>query len=144
MEGKNTQKSIPVFEIPIKDYETDMEKESSKEKKNEILDLLKNHNQLKSESEFNEIKSRLHHACQKGDLDHIKILLSETIKNSTKDLTYKIDKTTHTASLFKVDQNLENLTIPRTVKHEMKDYLVTSITGLGCSYEEFGTRIRVY
>lgn len=48
MKVKNTQKSSSVFEIPIKGYEIDMKKDSSKEKKNEILDLFKNHNQLKA------------------------------------------------------------------------------------------------
>ena len=66
MEVKNTQKTTSVFEIPIKDYEIDMEKDSSKEKKNEILDLLKNHNQLRSEI-------KLHYACEEGDLDLIGI-----------------------------------------------------------------------
>ena len=127
-----------MFEIPIKDYEIDIETESSKEKKNEILDLFKNHNHLKSESDFDEIEYKLHHACEKGDLDHIKILLSETIQDSAEILTFKIDKTNHTASLFKVNKNLDNLTIPRTVKHEMNDYLVTSITGLICSFDDFG------
>ena len=49
MESKNTQDSIPVFEIKIKDYEMDME--TSKNKKNEILDLFTNHNQEKLKSQ---------------------------------------------------------------------------------------------
>ena len=134
MEVKNTQKSTSVFEIPIKDYENDMEKDSSKEKKNEILDLFKNHNQIKSESEYDEIITNLHRACEEGDLDIIKILLCETAQNATNYLTFKIDKTNHTASLIKINPNLENPIIPRTVKHEMNDYLVTSICSLGCSF----------
>ena len=102
-----------MFEIPIKKNEIGMEKKSSKEKQNEILDPFKNHNQLKFNSEFAEIESRLHYTC---DLDLNKILLSETTQNASKDLTYKIDKMNHIASLFKVNQNLENLIIPRTVK----------------------------
>ena len=68
MDGKNTQKSVSVFEIPIKEYKIYMAKDSSKEKKNEILDLFTNHNQLKSEAEFEEIQFKLHYACQEGDL----------------------------------------------------------------------------
>ena len=123
MEGKNTKKTISVFEIPINDYEIYMEKDPSKEKKAEILYLFTNHNHIKSEAEFDEIKSKLHYACQKCDLDLIKILLNETIRIDSNDLTFKIDKTNHTASLFKGNPNFNNLIIPRTVKHEMNDFI---------------------
>lgn len=56
--GKNLQKSTiesKLFEIPIKNYEISMNTEASKGKKNEILDLLKNHNKLRSKKEFEEI-----------------------------------------------------------------------------------------
>ena len=130
MEGKNTQKSILAFEIPIGVYENDMNRESSKGKKNEIHDLLKNHNQLKSEAEFREIEDQMHYACRDGNLELIQILLSEPIQDDSKDFTFKIDKTKHTALLFKVNKNLKDFTVPRTVKHGIEDYLVTSILSL--------------
>ena len=104
MEGVNTQKSISnsnIFEIPVKDYEKDMESESLKEKKEVILDLFRNNNQLKSRYEFSDIKNFLHDACRKGDLAQIKILLCETIVSEN--LVFKIDKTNKTASLFEVN-----------------------------------------
>ncbi|KAK8865144.1 hypothetical protein M9Y10_010678 [Tritrichomonas musculus] len=101
----------------------------TKEKKNEILDLFSNSNNLLSEEEFKEIKYKLHNACQDGDLELIKILLSETIQDDSKDLTFKIDKTNQTASLFKVKVDVKHVIIPRSIKHDSVDYLVTSITG---------------
>ena len=127
MEEKNKQQ-CNFFKIPIEKYEKDMEIDSVKEKKKEILDLFSNFNNLRSEEEFKEIEYRLHNACQDGDLELIKILLSETIQNDSKDLTFKIDKTKQTASLFKVKADTKHLIIPRIIKHGPIDYLITSIT----------------
>ena len=55
-------------------------------------------------------------------------MLSETIQNDSKDLTFKIDKTKQTASLFKVKADTKHLIIPRSIKHGPIDYLITSIT----------------
>ena len=131
MEGKNPQKSIfesKIFKIPIEEYEIDIETGSAKQKKNEILDLLKNYNKLRSKEEFEEIKYKLHVACIKGDLALIKIYLSETIENTSYGLRFKIDKTNRTASLFKIDKYIEEIIIPRTVKYESIEYLITSIS----------------
>ena len=95
MEEKNAQKNAlksKFFQIPIEDYGEDMETESSKEKKKEILELFTTYNKLRSEKEFEEIKDILHYACREGDVELIKILLSETIENST-GLHFKIDET---------------------------------------------------
>ena len=107
------------YEIPIKDFETDMNTESSKDKKERILDLFRNHNKLKSEEEYNEIESQLHYACIEGDLELIKILLSETIEDESENFLFKIDKTNKTASFYGFNQELQDIIIPRTVKHEM-------------------------
>ena len=40
------------YEIPIKDFERNMNAELSKDKKEKILDLFRNHNKLKSEGEY--------------------------------------------------------------------------------------------
>ena len=40
------------YEIPIEKFETDMNTESSKDKKEKILDLFRNHNELKSAKEL--------------------------------------------------------------------------------------------
>ena len=71
----------------------------------------------------------LHEACKEGDIELIKIYLSEKIENDSKDLTFKIDKTNKTASLFNANDNIKELIIPRTVTHEFTDYLITSISG---------------
>ena len=46
-------------------------------------------------------RNLLHVACKKSELELIEIYLSETIKDETNDLTFKINKTNKTASLFK-------------------------------------------
>ena len=133
MKVKNAQKSTlksKVFQIPIENYEKGMVGESFKDKKQEILNLFTTYNKLRSEDEFNEIKYDLDKYCKEGNLEIIKILLSKTIKNSTNTLTFKIDETNQTASLFKVNENIEELIIPRTVKHKSTEYLITSILGI--------------
>lgn len=107
-----------------------MEEELAKGKKNEILDLLINYNKLRSEEEFKEIKYKLHFACKEGDLDLIKIFLSETIKDYSNTLHFKIDGTNQTASLFKVNNDIEEVIIPRTIKYNSVKYLITSISGV--------------
>ncbi|KAK8834969.1 hypothetical protein M9Y10_018671 [Tritrichomonas musculus] len=128
MEGKSIQKP-KLVQIPICKYKKDIEAGSAKEKKNDILDLFSNSNNLCSEEEFKEIKYKLHNACSEGDLDLIKIYLSETIENESKDFTFKIDRKNQTASLFKVNCDIEEVIVPRTVKYESTDYLITSISG---------------
>ena len=125
MEVKNKK----VIQIPIANYEEDMNTESSKEKKNEILDLFQNYNNLHAEQELKEVENKLHDACKEGDLELIQIYLNEQIENESKDLIFKIDKTKKTASLFKVNNDIEDLIIPRTIKHESINYLITSICG---------------
>ena len=120
MEGKNTQELTlegGMIKIPIDKYEEDMDTESAKEKKQEILDLLQNYNNLRSEEEFEEVENKIHRACKEGDVELIKIYLGEKIENESKDLIFKIDKTNQTASLFKVNNNIEELIIPRTITH---------------------------
>lgn len=72
----------------------------------------------------------LYEACKQGDIELIKICLSETIQaENSQNFFYKINRTTKTASLFKVNSNINQLNIPRTVEHESTEYLITSITG---------------
>ena len=49
------------------------------------------------------------------------------IEDSTNYLKFKIDETNQTASLFKIKNNIEELNLPRTVKHKSAEYLTTSI-----------------
>ena len=51
---------IKFFQTPIDEYEEDMESESAKEKKKEILHIFKKINNLRSEEEFASIKYDLH------------------------------------------------------------------------------------
>lgn len=55
---------------------------------------------------------------REGDIDLIKIYLSETVENYSNDLFIKIDKANRTASLFSVKNRSKEIIIPRTVKHE--------------------------
>ena len=119
-----------MFQIPIEEFEKNLETEFARGKKNEILFLLTNFNHLCNEEEFKDVQQYLHEACANGDLDLIKIYLSETIYNDSKDMSFKIDKQNHTASLFKIHITPQQITIPRTVKYESTDYLITSICGL--------------
>ncbi|KAK8884505.1 hypothetical protein M9Y10_043617 [Tritrichomonas musculus] len=131
MEGVNSTKTVMIesnlFQIPIEEYEKSMDAG----KKKEILNLLKNSNNLHSRREFIEINSDLHCACKEGDIELIQILLCETIEDSSNDFVYKIDKTNKTASLFKIKNDIDHLIIPRNVTHESTEYLITSITGIG-------------
>ena len=121
MEETKAQKSVSkrkVFKIPINEYEEDIETKLSNEKREEIYDLFNNHNLLKSERDFEEIKEPLHYACQECDLELIKILLSDTFRNyyNGRLLIFKINKTNNTASIIKVQTKLEELIVPRTVE----------------------------
>ena len=98
-----------MFEIPIKKYEEDIDANVSNEKKQEILELFTNSNKLRSKEEFDEIGDKLGEACKNGDIELIKIYLSETIRSCSKDLMFKIDETAKTASLFKVSPNISRL-----------------------------------
>ena len=133
MKGKNPQRfalESNIFEIPADYYEKYMNLELSKEKRDKILNLFTNYNQLHSEEELILIKEQLNEACKECDLESIKILLSETITNEANDLVFKIDKISETASLFKISGKSEHIIIPQTVKHESKEYLVTGILSL--------------
>ena len=98
-------------------------------KKNEILDLLTNANQLFYIDDFEEIEYKLHEACKNGDIELIKIYLSPYIQNETKDMRFKIDKTSKTASLLEVDDSIRQLVIPQSVQYESTEYLITSVIG---------------
>lgn len=67
---------------------------------------------------------------KEGDIELIRIYLSETISDDSEDLIFKIDKTNQTASLFEIGRNLKQVLIPRTVKHGSTEYLITSVTGV--------------
>ena len=122
---------MKLFKIPIEEYEEYFDKELPKKEKKIIINLLNNSSSLRSKEEFEEIKMRLYTSCIDREFELIKIYLNEKIENESQDLTFKIDKTNQTASLFKVNKIFEQLIIPRTVKHESIDYLITSIAGTG-------------
>ena len=134
-ERNSSKMESGMFKIPIEIYEKDMNTESLKENKEKIIDLFMNHNNLVYETDFIKVKTKLHRACRECDLDLIKILLCETIVDDSKRIFYKIDKTNKTASLFQVDGYGNSITIPRTVKHESTDYLITSISKCHYSVE---------
>ena len=102
-----------------------------KKKKKEILQLLSKPNQLRTEKEFLEIKFKLEIACGSGDIDFIKILLSQKIEMNSEGLSFKINKVNKTASLIFVNKEMENLFIPRSIKYQNNEYLITSIVGVG-------------
>ena len=104
-------------------YKTNLE--SVIGKKQEILDLFTNFNNICSEEELQKIEYSLHKAIRRGDVEFIKILLSETIENDS--FLFKIDRTNQTASLFNVKSNIGKIIVPRTVKYESVDYLIASI-----------------
>ena len=108
-------------------FATDLETDSAKAKKKDILGIFENYNSLRSETEYKRIEFGLHEAWKKGDFELIKIFLNETIKNESPSLAFKIDKANKTASLMNNYNDSEFLVIPRTVKHESTDYLITSI-----------------
>ena len=61
MKGESTQNSTlesKMFKIPVYRYKEDINSLLSKEKKEEILDLFTNSNQLRSEKEFKEIEDK--------------------------------------------------------------------------------------
>ena len=133
MEEKNQ-----VFNIPLEKYEEDIDPE----KKKEIHELFINHNKLRSQQELDEVDPLLRMACNIGYLEPIEIYLSETIENESNDMKFKINKTNKTASLFKINnKQIEHLIVPRTVKHESDEYLVTSICWLG-EEEESPSKIK--
>ncbi|KAK8865050.1 hypothetical protein M9Y10_010580 [Tritrichomonas musculus] len=49
---QKTSFDCTIYGIPIEDFEPDMDTESSKDKKKRILDLFRNHNELKSKDEY--------------------------------------------------------------------------------------------
>ena len=99
-----------------------MDKELSRDKKEEISELLTNHNQLLSQDELAEVNELHHEACKKGNLKLIEIYLNETIEDETNNLKFKINKTNKTASLFKIKQ-IKHLIVPRKVNHESEEFL---------------------
>ncbi|KAK8843171.1 hypothetical protein M9Y10_025368 [Tritrichomonas musculus] len=125
-----------IVKIHIEKYEEDLNIGPGKEKKNDIIDLFTNYNKIRSEEELYKIESSLHIACQKGDLELIKIYLSETI--TINDFIFKIDRENQTASFFYLnDYLITDLVIPRTVRYESTDYLITSLTGIGFGNYEY-------
>ena len=121
------------FKIPIEEFEEDIDLELPREKKKDILDLFTNSNKICSKDEFKKISYKLHAACRDCNLELIKILLGKTIKNESLDLSFKIDETSQTASLFNSNENVSELNIPRTVQHENTEYLITSISGINAN-----------
>ena len=81
-----------IFRIPIEEYKDVLKSE----KRNEILELFKEHNKLRSKNEYKEIEYELRDLCRKGDLELIQIYLSESIEDESKQLIFKIDETTKT------------------------------------------------
>ena len=121
-------KEKQVIDIPIDRYMKELDAETSRKKKNDVIELLKNHNELVLRRELREIDYMLCKACKKGDLQLIQIYLSETIEDESNELDFKINKANKTASLFQInDLSINHITIPRTFQHESEEYLITSI-----------------
>ena len=121
-----------MIKIVFEQYEKDFNIKLSKEKKREILKFFTKFSKLRFERDFRNFENILHKACELSDVDLIKIYLSETIQNDTKDLTFQIDKINRTASLIKVRYSNKKHIIPRTVQYESTEYIITSITGIYC------------
>lgn len=130
MKLKNTKKSASdstMTRILIKEYEKIINTEFTEEKKNKILNLFTNYNNLRSIEELEEIRLHLYQACEDYDLELIKILLSEKITHSSEGFTFKVDKKNKTASLFRLNINGDSIELPRKIKLDKDYYLITSI-----------------
>ena len=112
----------------LKKIDKDFETESAKEKKGGIPDLFKNKHFLGMEN--------YRKASRNYGNIFINKRLSETIINYLEDLVFKIDKIDKTASLYKINGNIKEVTIPRAVKYESTDYLITSISGTSSFIEK--------
>lgn len=91
-----------------------------------IQDLLANHNNL-TDKQYQEIKSILEESVSKNDAELVEILLNEEIE--VQGMTFKINKTQHTASLFKVLHETDTLVLPISIKYDSETYTITSIIG---------------
>ena len=134
MEEKRKQNSSPRSQLStfmIEELEMALDKEPMKGKKKEILDILENHNKLSSIEEYDEIVPFLMHAYSNCDLEMIKILLSETVENKSKELKFKLDEKNKTALLLQINDEVEEIIIPRVFQHESSNYLITGIMNFG-------------
>ena len=136
MEKQNSAKSMiksAPFQIPINEFDSVVCEEAAKEKKNEILEFITCHNEINSYEEFSIIKSMIIQAFGRGDLELLEIYLNKEIEINTdkQRLTFKINKTRKTASLFKVLKSQNCLIVPRTIEYEGDEYLITSVISSG-------------
>lgn len=125
MEGENQPRSL--FEYTIMCIENSMKDIESEDKKKEILDFVKCHNKLKSKEELYDTFFQLGFVVKHGDLALLKILLSESVFNDSKDFMFKIDKENKTASLFKISVQTDHVIITRSFQYESEEYLITSV-----------------
>ena len=89
----------------------------------------------------------MYDAISRCDLDLIKIYLSETVENDSKDMSFKIDETNKTASLFQTNAKIDHIIVPRTIKYKSNKYLVTSISGINTALKtikfELNSAVRI-
>ena len=64
----------------------------------------------------------------------IKIYLSKTIENTSHTLKFKIDETNRTASLFTVNNDVQDAIILRINEYKSVENLITSISGTKTVY----------
>ena len=115
------------YQVPIEEFQGELSI-LAEEKKEKVIDLLKNNSNIDSSKQFEDMKQILGLAIRRFDLELINILL---MKEITKDgMKLKIDTKNNTASLFDIinsDRMPIDFTVPRSINHEMKEYIITSI-----------------
>lgn len=100
--------------------------EIGKEKMQEIHELISKYNEIDTMQKFENIKREIIQSIIENDNEFLKLLISEEV-NFKNVATFKINKEKKEASLFNVSNNIDNFTVPQTIKYNNEDYLVTSI-----------------
>lgn len=86
-----------------------------------------NENEIENKQQFDEIKYSLNNACKERDLDLIKWLTRKEIEDKESGFSYKIDNTNKTAAVYRYLSKNPNASIPRSIKFENQEYLITTI-----------------
>lgn len=91
----------------------------------QIYQNLFNNTGIESNEQFLEIKDELYKACQDENLKLVGYLTQKVTQQNG--LTFSLNKKDMTAAVLHNKTNLKEVLIPRTIKYENQEYIVTNI-----------------
>lgn len=105
------------------------------DKLNQIIKIIKEDNELESSEQLANSRKTLFKSCFNEDVELVRWLVKREFTDEN-GISYKIDSSTKTASIFSISSTQKDIFISKSIKYGDIEYSITNIFCFSCSFTD--------